>query len=103
MFVVSWVNPDERQARKSFEHYMREGIFASLDVIEKITGSDEVNAVGYCVGGTLLSVALAYMAATGDERISIGDAVRHPGRFHLCRRPQSLRRRGADRGTRKAR
>jgi polyhydroxyalkanoate synthase len=69
VFVVSWVNPDQRQARKSFEHYVREGISESLDVIEKITGSDEVNAVGYCVGGTLLSVALASMAATGDERI----------------------------------
>ncbi len=69
MFVVSWVNPDRRQAQKSFEHYMREGILESLDIISAITGSDEINTVGYCVGGTLLSVALAYAAATGDHRM----------------------------------
>ena len=39
VFVISWVNPDERQAKKSFEHYMREGVFEALDVIEKVTGS----------------------------------------------------------------
>jgi polyhydroxyalkanoate synthase len=69
VFVISWVNPDKRQARKSFEHYMREGILESLDVIKAVTGSDAVNAAGYCVGGTLLSVTLAYMAAKGDNRI----------------------------------
>ena len=70
VFIVSWVNPDERHASKSFEHYMREGIFASLDVIERITGEREVSTIGYCVGGTLLAVALAYMAAKGDTRIA---------------------------------
>jgi polyhydroxyalkanoate synthase len=70
VFVVSWVNPDEEQAKKSFEDYMREGIFAALDRIEKVTGEKEVTAMGYCVGGTLLSVALSYMAAVGDKRIS---------------------------------
>jgi polyhydroxyalkanoate synthase len=69
VFVISWVNPDKRQARKNFDHYMREGILESLDVIVRITGVKEVNAAGYCVGGTLLSVTLAFMAATGDERI----------------------------------
>jgi len=70
VFVISWVNPDEEQAKKSFEDYMREGIFAALDRIEKITGEKHVTAMGYCVGGTLLSVALSYMAALGDKRIS---------------------------------
>jgi len=69
VFVISWVNPDERQAQKSFEHYMKEGILNSLDVIKRATRQQEVNAIGYCVGGTLLSVTLAYMAARGDERI----------------------------------
>jgi polyhydroxyalkanoate synthase subunit PhaC len=69
VFVVSWVNPDERHADKSFEHYMREGILESLDVIQKVTRVREVNAVGYCVGGTLLAVALAWMARHGDDRI----------------------------------
>jgi polyhydroxyalkanoate synthase len=70
VFVISWVNPDEEQAEKSFEDYMREGIFASLEQIDKITGEKQVTAMGYCVGGTLLSVALAYMAATNDKRIA---------------------------------
>src|ERR1700736_5256516 len=66
VFVVSWVNPDARLAAKSFEEYMREGPLTALDVIKKATGEDEVHAIGYCVGGTLLSVTLAYMAAKGD-------------------------------------
>jgi len=69
VFVISWINPDERMAAKSFEHYMHEGIFAALDAIETVAGKVGVNAIGYCVGGTLLSVMLAYAAATGDKRI----------------------------------
>lgn len=70
VFVVSWVNPDERHAAKSFEHYMTEGILEALDAVEKATGQNEINAVGYCVGGTLLSMTLGYMAAKGDKRIA---------------------------------
>ncbi len=69
VFVISWINPDERQAGKSFEHYMKEGILEALDVIEKVTKIREVNTIGYCVGGTLLAVTLAYCAAVGDDRI----------------------------------
>lgn len=69
VFVISWVNPDERHRDKSFEHYMREGILNALDVVERITGEREVNTIGYCVGGTLLAVTLAWCAATGDDRI----------------------------------
>jgi polyhydroxyalkanoate synthase len=70
VFVVSWVNPDERQAKKSFTDYMQEGVLTALDQIEEICGEKEVTAIGYCVGGTLLSVTLAYMAAVGDKRIA---------------------------------
>ncbi|HZP20310.1 MAG TPA: class I poly(R)-hydroxyalkanoic acid synthase [Bauldia sp.] len=69
VFVISWVNPDRRQAKKSFEHYMQEGVLQAVDVAQKVTGADGVNAVGYCVGGTLLAVALAWLAQRGDERI----------------------------------
>ena len=69
VFVISWVNPDERLADKGFEAYMREGIFAALDCVEQATGEREVTAIGYCVGGTLLAATLAYMAAVGDDRI----------------------------------
>ncbi len=74
VFVVSWVNPDARHAEKSFEHYMNEGILTALDVIEKATGERQVNAVGYCVGGTLLAITLAYLAA-GDEADRIASAT----------------------------
>lgn len=70
VFVVSWVNPDERHAGKGFEAYMRDGIFAALDAVERATGEREVSTIGYCVGGTLLAVTLAYMAAKGDDRIT---------------------------------
>jgi polyhydroxyalkanoate synthase len=70
VFVISWVNPDERHADKDFAAYMREGVFAALDVVEEVTGERQVTAIGYCVGGTLLSVSLAYMAAKGDDRIN---------------------------------
>jgi polyhydroxyalkanoate synthase len=68
VFVASWVNPEERLAEKSFEDYMLEGPIAALDAIEKATGEREVNVVGYCLGGTLLTATLAYMAAKGDDR-----------------------------------
>jgi len=68
--VVSWVNPDERHADKGFEAYMREGIFAALDAIEEATGETDVATIGYCVGGTLLAVTLAFMAEIDDKRIS---------------------------------
>jgi len=70
VFVISWVNPDARQAEKGFDAYMREGIFAALEAIEQATGERDATAIGYCVGGTLLAIALAYMAAVGDKRIS---------------------------------
>jgi polyhydroxyalkanoate synthase subunit PhaC len=69
VFCISWVNPDERHASKSFENYMKEGIFAALDVMREATGEKDVSAIGYCVGGTLLAVTLAYMAARRDDRI----------------------------------
>lgn len=69
VFCISWVNPDARHAAKDFESYMREGVFAALDAIEQATGEKKVAAIGYCVGGTLLGVTLAYMAAVRDRRI----------------------------------
>ncbi|HTC08619.1 MAG TPA: class I poly(R)-hydroxyalkanoic acid synthase [Acetobacteraceae bacterium] len=69
VFVISWVNPDSKLAEKGFEDYMIEGYLAALDAIEAATGEREVNAIGYCLGGTLLGATLAYMAANGDDRI----------------------------------
>jgi polyhydroxyalkanoate synthase len=67
VFVVSWVNPDTRLSHKTFEDYMTEGILSATDAVKRETGSDKVNVIGYCVGGTLLGTTLAYLAARGEE------------------------------------
>ena len=69
VFVTSWVNPDASLREKTFDDYMIEGPLAALDAIEQATGEKQVNAIGYCVGGTLLACTLAAMAVRGDERI----------------------------------
>jgi polyhydroxyalkanoate synthase len=67
VFVVSWVNPDERLKDKTFEEYMTEGLLAATDAARREAGSEKVNVIGYCVGGTLLGTTLAYLAARGEE------------------------------------
>lgn len=70
VFVISWVNPDETLAQKGFDAYVKDGTLAALDAIVEQTGAKEINAAGYCLGGTLLATTLAYMAATKDKRIA---------------------------------
>src|SRR5881628_2164795 len=67
VFVVSWKNPDASMEEISFDDYLTLGPLAA---IKAITSSPKVNAVGYCIGGTLLSMALPYLAATGDETVN---------------------------------
>jgi polyhydroxyalkanoate synthase subunit PhaC len=69
VFVISWVNPDQRHAQKDWTAYVNEGLRYALDTVEKITGEKDINAIGYCVGGTLLSAALALFAKEGEDRI----------------------------------
>ncbi|MGE5773456.1 MAG: PHA/PHB synthase family protein [Hyphomicrobiales bacterium] len=69
VFVISWVNPDARLSEKSFEEYMRKGVITALDKVGAATGEKQVNAIGYCVGGTLLSITLAYLAAKKQHRV----------------------------------
>ena len=69
VFVVSWVNPDEKLAAKGFEDYMTQGILEAVDAVLKETGEKNLNAIGYCIGGTLLASTLGYMAKKKDKRI----------------------------------
>ena len=69
VFVISWVNPDQRFARKGFDDYMLEGPLAALKAIEEATGEREVNVIGYCLGGTLLACLLSWLQSRGDKRI----------------------------------
>jgi polyhydroxyalkanoate synthase len=70
VFIISWVNPDRRLARKTFDDYMLEGPLAALGAIEAATGERSVNVIGYCIGGTLLACTLAYMARKQDQRFA---------------------------------
>ena len=70
IFVVSWVNPDEALAGKTFDDYMIDGILKAVDAVIKATGEAKINTIGYCIGGTLLSATLGYMAAKKDKRIN---------------------------------
>jgi polyhydroxyalkanoate synthase len=68
VFVVSWVNPDEKLAHKDFEDYLTEGTLAALDAVEQATGEPDVNLVGYCLGGTLAAATLGWLAAKKRQK-----------------------------------
>lgn len=70
VFLISWVNPDQSLAHKTFEDYMKEGILAAAEAVRRETGVTSCNVLGYCVGGTLLATTLAYLAARGEDVFS---------------------------------
>jgi polyhydroxyalkanoate synthase len=67
VFMISWKNPDSSMEDTKFEDYMTESPLAAAEVVKDITGSEKINPVGYCVGGTLLAIMLAWLTAGGDE------------------------------------
>ena len=60
VFIVSWINPDESLSHKNFEDYLKEGVLEPCEYIKEL-GYQKMNAVGYCIGGTLLAMALSFM------------------------------------------
>ncbi|MCP5419772.1 MAG: class I poly(R)-hydroxyalkanoic acid synthase [Gammaproteobacteria bacterium] len=68
VFVISWINPGRELADKNFEDYLLLGPLQALEAIEKATGERQVNGVGYCLGGTLLAIATAYLAGKRKQR-----------------------------------
>ena len=70
VFIVSWVNANEAQARKSFSDYMREGFLIAIQAALDATGAPRVNVIGYCIGGTLTAASLGWMAAHNDQRVN---------------------------------
>lgn len=70
VFVISWVNPDESYADVGFDNYVKEGVLQAIDAVEQATGEKQVNAIGYCIGGTLLATTLGYLAAKSDNRVN---------------------------------
>lgn len=71
VFIISWVNPDERHAYKDFADYLLEGAYKALEVVESAIGQRGVNVLGFCIGGTLTGCLLAYLTAINQsERVS---------------------------------
>ncbi|CAN5392935.1 class I poly(R)-hydroxyalkanoic acid synthase [soil metagenome] len=70
VFVCSWVNPDVDKAAFGFDEYLHKGIYRATEKAMEQAGTDQLNTVGYCIGGTLMGAALAHMAARGDKRVN---------------------------------
>jgi polyhydroxyalkanoate synthase len=70
VFLVSWRNPDAEMANTSWDDYLERGTMKAIEVALAISGADKVNALGWCVGGTILSCAVAVLRARGDESVA---------------------------------
>ncbi len=69
VFVMSWANAQESTRPKTFADYIREGFLEAVSAVQAATGSEKVNTVGFCIGGSMLATALGFMAAKGDGRV----------------------------------
>ena len=69
-FVVSWRNPDESMAQKTWDDYIEQAAIQAISTVQAITGAPKINALGFCVGGTILSTALAVLAARGEKPVA---------------------------------
>jgi len=70
VFIVSWKNPDAADRNLGMDDYLRLGVNAAVDAVTRIVPDRRIHAVGYCIGGTLLSIAAARFAAAGDQRLA---------------------------------
>ncbi len=69
LFVVSWVNPDAAYADVGMDDYIRDGFLRAMAEVRRITGEKQINAVGYCIAGTTLSLTLAHLEKAGDRSV----------------------------------
>jgi polyhydroxyalkanoate synthase subunit PhaC len=69
-FVISWRNPDDSLKDKTWDDYVGDGPIKAIDVVQEITGARQINALGFCVGGTLLGTSLAVLAARGEKPVA---------------------------------
>jgi len=69
-FLVSWRNADASMEDKTWDDYIGDGAIKAIDVVQEITGAKQLNALGFCVGGTILGTALAVLAQRGEKPVS---------------------------------
>lgn len=69
VFIMSWKNPTKDDADLGLDDYLQQGVMQAMDAVSTICTNQPIHGVGYCIGGTLLSMAAAYMAKRGDERL----------------------------------
>ena len=69
-FVISWRNPDESLAQKTWDDYVKDAVIRAIEAVQSICGMESINALGFCVGGTLLGTALAVLAARGEKPVA---------------------------------
>ena len=70
VFALSWRNPDASLAHKTWDDYVEEGLLQTISVVSEISGRKQINALGFCIGGTLVATALAVLAARGDHPVA---------------------------------
>ncbi len=70
VFLVSWRNPQAELGHLGWDDYLEQGALAALDAAQEISGADKLNALGFCVGGTILAAALCVAKARGEDRVA---------------------------------
>ncbi|MES2259308.1 MAG: class I poly(R)-hydroxyalkanoic acid synthase [Pseudomonadota bacterium] len=70
VFLVSWRNPDQSMAKTSWDDYVEDGVINAVHLVQDISGQDQMNVLGFCVGGTLVGTSLAVLAARGEHPAS---------------------------------
>lgn len=73
--------PGGSHSEVSFDDYIQQGVLRAMDAVEEATGEHELNATGYCVGGTLLATALGHLKKTADDRVKSSTFFCHPAGF----------------------
>jgi polyhydroxyalkanoate synthase subunit PhaC len=67
LFVVSWRNADESVEKATWDQYIEDAVLKAISVVQEISGSEKINTLGFCVGGTILATSLAVLAARGEK------------------------------------
>ena len=70
VFLVSWKNPDASMSKVTWDDYVGDGVIKAIEVVKDIGGTDQINVLGFCVGGTLTSTALAVLAARKKDYVA---------------------------------